>query len=37
VVLRNRVEIKRGEVRRDWRKYILRSFMIFAPHQTFRD
>jgi len=35
-VLRNIFEIKREEVRGDWIKYILRSFMIFAPHQTFR-
>jgi hypothetical protein len=35
-VLRNIFEIKRGEVRGDWRKYILRSFVIFAAHQTYR-
>jgi len=35
-VLRDIFEIKREEVTGDWRKYILRSFMIFAVHHTFR-
>jgi len=35
-VLRDILEIKREEVTGDWRKYLLRSFMICAAHQTFR-
>jgi hypothetical protein len=36
VVQSNIVGIKREEVSGDWRKYILRSFEIFAAHQNFR-
>jgi hypothetical protein len=32
----SRIRVKKVEVTGDWRKYMLRSFMILFPHQTLR-